>query len=108
MGIDPAKEIAEIASNRGINTICDFFSHNLASRIKAEHGKANLITSHNACAHIDELGDVIAGVETLLKDDGVFVMEVGYFVDVFENKWFDTIYHEHVDYHTVCSFKKII
>ena len=107
LGVDPATEIAEIAISRGIDTISDFFSFNLAKEIKAKHGKANLITSHNACAHIDDLSGVISGVEILLKDTGVFVMEVGYFVDVFENKWFDTIYHEHVDYHTVAPLEKL-
>jgi SAM-dependent methyltransferase len=107
LGVDPASEIAEIAVSRGIDTISDFFSLSLAKQIKAKHGKANLITSHNACAHIDDLGGVISGVEILLKNEGVFVMEVGYFVDVFENKWFDTIYHEHVDYHTVAPLEKL-
>jgi len=107
LGIDPAEEITNIASSRGIETINDFFSENLAEDIVKDYGKAKLITSHNACAHIDDLGGVIAGVEALLDDDGVFIMEVGYFVDVFENKWFDTIYHEHLDYHTVNPLGKL-
>ena len=107
LGVDPATEIAEIASSRGIKTIPDFFSFDLANNIINEYGKADLITSHNTCAHIDELDGVIDGVEVLLKDDGIFVFEVGYFVDVFQNKWFDTIYHEHVDYHTVGPLDKL-
>jgi len=43
----------------------------------------------------------------LLEPEGIFVMEVGYFVDVFQNKWFDTIYHEHVDFHTVAPLKRL-
>lgn len=101
LGVDPATEIAKIASSKGINTIADFFSLELSKEIIEDYGYADLITSHNACAHIDDLHSVISGVEALIKDDGVFVMEVGYFLDVFENKWFDTIYHEHVDFHTV-------
>ena len=101
LGVDPATEIANNASKKGIETIPDFFSKHLAADILSKYGKANLITSHNACAHIDDLASVIEGVEVLLEQDGVFVMEVGYFLDVFQNKWFDTIYHEHVDFHTV-------
>jgi len=107
LGIDPAVKIAEIANSNGINTIPDFFSSSIAKEIIIEHGKADLITSHNACAHIDDLDSVISGVSMLLKDDGVFIMEVGYFLDVFENKWFDTIYHEHVDFHTVKPLHKL-
>ena len=101
LGVDPATEVANIANSNGIETIPDFFSKELAQEIVDKYGKADLVTSHNACAHIDDLDSVISGVSELLKDDGVFVMEVGYFRDVFENKWFDTIYHEHLDFHTI-------
>lgn len=101
LGIDPATEIAEKATAGGIETIPEFFDRALADRVRAERGPAKLVTSHNACAHIDDLEGVVAGVAQLLDDDGVFVMEVGYFADVYENCWFDTIYHEHLDYHTV-------
>ena len=107
LGVDPATDIAAIATSKGIETIDDFFSLNLAKQISNNYGKADLITSHNACAHIDDLRGVIQGVESLLKNDGIFVMEVGYFVDVYTNSWFDTIYHEHVDFHTVAPLEKL-
>lgn len=107
LGIDPAKEIANQATQNGIETINDFFNSELSKKILQKHGFAKLITSHNACAHIDNLIDVVRGVEILLDDDGIFVLEVGYFVDVFQNTWFDTIYHEHLDFHTVAPFKKL-
>jgi SAM-dependent methyltransferase len=101
LGIDPATEIAARATANGVPTVAEFFSADVARRLRAEHGPAHFITSHNACAHIDDLGGIIDGVAQWLADDGVFVMEVGYFVDVYQNGWFDTIYHEHLDYHTV-------
>ena len=101
LGVDPAENIAETATANGIETIPHFFGENIAREIRNQFGHAKLITSHNACAHIDDLSDVIRGVQNLLSEDGRFVFEVGYFVDVFENVWFDTIYHEHLDYHTV-------
>ena len=107
LGIDPAKEIAKKATNTGIETIGDFFNFELACKIKNKYGSSKFITSHNACAHIDDLLDVIKGVEYCLDDDGVFVIEVGYFLDIYENIWFDTIYHEHLDYHTVAPFEKL-
>ena len=104
LGIDPATEIANQATADGIPTIADFFGVEVARRIVAEHGKAAFVTSHNVCAHVDDLEDVMRGVDLLLADDGVFVFEVGYAVDVYDNAWFDTIYHEHVDFHTVRPF----
>ncbi len=107
VGVDPAKEIALKATDAGIETVVDFFSYEFAVELREKYGPANYITSHNACAHIDNLLDVVKGVEYWLEDDGVFVLEVGYLVDVYSNTWFDTIYHEHVDYHTVAPFEKL-
>ena len=104
IGVDPATEIANRATRSGVPTVADFFSHQLAVQLRREHGPAALVTSHNACAHIDQLDDVFRGAEHWLADDGVFVAEVGYFLDVYQNAWFDTIYHEHLDYHTVEPF----
>lgn len=107
LGVDPAIEIAKKATQNGIPTMAEFFCKEIAEEILKKEGKAVLVTSHNACAHIDNLGSVIQGVEVLLEPEGIFVMEVGYFVDVFQNKWFDTIYHEHVDFHTVAPLKRL-
>ena len=107
LGVDPATSLANKATEEGIRTLPEFFNKEVALNIIKADGRANLITSHNACAHIDDLSSVIEGVEALLDENGIFIMEVGYFVDVFENKWFDTIYHEHVDFHTVAPLTRL-
>lgn len=107
IGVDPATSIAIEATKNGIETVPDFFSLSLAIGLKAKYGSVNFITSHNACAHIDNLDDVFKGVSYWLNDSGVFVLEVGYFVDVYSQLYFDTIYHEHCDFHTVSPFVKM-
>lgn len=101
LGVDPAKDIAARASAEGIETINGFFSAAMAENIHSQHGGAGVITANNVFAHIDDLGGVLDGVHTLLSGDGVFVFEVSYLVDVFEHTLFDTIYHEHLAYHSV-------
>lgn len=107
VGVDPAAGIARAATAGGINTVNAFFSLEVAKDLREQFGPAAFITSHNACAHIDHLDDVVRGVGHWLADDGIFVLEVGYFVDVFSNLFFDTIYHEHLDYHTVAPFRNL-
>lgn len=107
LGVDPATTVALRATESGIETVGDFFSYDLAVRLRKSYGPADFVTSHNACAHIDQLDDVVRGVRHWLADDGLFVLEVGYFLDVYRNIWFDTIYHEHLDYHTVAPFKQL-
>ena len=101
LGVDPARAIAAAATAAGIDTVEGFFTPALARTLRAEHGAASVITANNVFAHIDDLGGVAHGIRHLLADDGVFVFEVSYLVDVFEKTLFDTIYHEHLAYHTV-------
>ena len=105
LGVDPADNIAQIAIENGIETIPDFFSKQLASKIQEEYGTPDLITSHNVLAHIEEFSAVMEAIASLMGKNSIFIFEVGYFGDVFENLWFDTIYHEHLDYHTVAPLK---
>jgi SAM-dependent methyltransferase len=101
LGIDPARDIAASASAQGIETLPTFFSAELGRHLRQERGGALLVTANNVFAHIDDLDDVADGVRSMLLDDGLFVFEASYFVDVYEQTLFDTIYHEHLAYHTV-------
>ena len=100
-GVDPASNIAAQANADGIPTINDFFTADLAARIREDRGPAAVIAANNVLAHIDELGGVMDGIRTLLAPEGILVFEVSYLVDVCQKTLFDTIYHEHVSYHAV-------
>lgn len=101
LGIDPARKIAQQATESGIETLPTCFTSELACIIKQKYGSAAIVTANNVFAHIDNLGDVAEGVHELLDNDGVFVFEVSYLVDIIQKTLFDTIYHEHLCYHTV-------
>ncbi len=99
LGIDPAYLPAKIANNKGIITINKFFNSKSSIEIKKNFGQVDFITSHNVLAHIGNITEVFENIFDLLKDDGYFCFEVGYFLKVLKNNFFDTIYHEHLDYH---------
>jgi len=98
LGVDPAKNIAKVACERGVETIADFFSVSIAQKIVRERGKAKAILGNNVVAHINDYQDLCSGVKELLAPEGVFVFEAPYLVDMFENLSFDTIYHEHLNF----------
>ncbi len=98
-GVDPAEVPAKLANKNGIFTFNDFFNDNVVCKIKKKFGRPYIITSQNALAHIDDLTGTFKRIYDLLEDGGYFVFEVGYFLTVLENNLFDTIYHEHLDYH---------
>ena len=101
LGVDPAKNIAKVANERGVETLPEFFSEKLAGEIAAKYGKAKVMIGNNVVAHIDNHHDLVKGVSALLANDGVFMFEAPYIVDMFENYTFDTIYHEHLSYLSV-------
>jgi len=105
-GIDPAVDIAREAVAAGIPTFPGFFTPAVAERMEEERGRAAIITANNVFAHIDDLAAIVEGVRILLARDGVFVFEVSYLVDVYEKTLFDTVYHEHLDYHTVAPLQR--
>lgn len=100
-GVDPARDIATRASTEGIPTRIGFFDREMAKRILSEDGAADLVTANNVFAHADDLQEIALGVRELLTPEGDFVFEVSYLMDVVEKTLFDTIYHEHLSYHTV-------
>lgn len=106
LGMDPAKNIADAATASGLYTIPDFFCAETAKSVRNQYGQAKLICANHCCAHIDDFHGVVAGVKELLAPDGVWIFEVGYLLTVFTRSLFDTIYHEHVDFHSVEPLRK--
>lgn len=101
LGVDPAKNLAQLANKAGIETITDFFTVRTARSIVKAKGKADLITATNVFAHVDDVDGFLEGIETLLSEKGVFVIEFPYLLDLLEHNEFDTIYHEHLSYFAV-------
>lgn len=105
LGIDPAREIAREATCKGIETLPAYFTSKLGETIRKKYGPAAIVAANNVFAHADDLADMADGIGELLVDDGVFVFEVSYVVDLVQKFLFDTVYHEHLCYHSVGPLK---
>lgn len=103
IGVEPAKNICEIANNNGINTLNEYFTQETANKIINQYGYVDLVTASNVFAHADNLKDITTSVISMLKPDGCFIVEVQYLMDTFKDLTFDNIYHEHVNYWSVTS-----
>jgi hypothetical protein len=107
LGIDPAAGPAQAAVANGIPTLNTFFSKSLAEQLRDEGKQANVIIANNVLAHVAGLGGFVDGVSTLLKEDGVAVMEMPYVIDLIEKVEFDTIYHQHLCYFSVSALNTL-
>lgn len=103
LGVEPARNIARVAVERGIPTIDEFFGRTLADRIVARSGQADLVVANNVFAHIPDLNDFTAGLAALLAPGGLLSIEVAYLARLIDHNEFDTIYHEHFMYYTLLS-----
>jgi len=108
LGIDPATNLAKIAELKGIETINDYVSTKLAKKIRKMRGPAKVVTATNVVAHIDDLVSLLSAVEILLDEDGIFICEFPYLLDLIQNNQFDTIYHEHLSYFSIKPILKLL
>src|SRR6476660_2136617 len=98
LGIEPAKNIANLAQEKRIETLVEFFGNDLATKLTAKGEEADLILGNNVFAHAPFPNDFVSGLGELLKPKGRIILEFPYAVDFIEHTEFDTIYHEHVFY----------
>ena len=103
LGIEPARNIARTAEERGIRTVCEFFDVELAKKLIGEGKRADVVHANNVLAHVADLNGFVNGIELLLNDTGVVVIEVPYVKDMIDRQEFDTIYHEHLCYFSLTA-----
>ena len=107
LGIDPAPGPAGAAIERGIETLVEFFTLDLADRLVREGKRADVIHANNVLAHVADTNGFVAGIGRLLKPSGVAVIEVPYVRDLIDRCEFDTIYHEHLCYFSVTALRAL-
>lgn len=107
LGIEPAANIVQIAEQKGVRSLCGFFGAELAQQLKEQGQRADVIIANNVLAHVADLNGFVEGLETLIKNDGLIVVEVPYLVDLIDHCEFDTIYHEHLCYFSVTSLQRL-
>lgn len=106
LGVEPTN-IADIANDHGIDTVKAFFTADLSAKIAGKYGKASVITAANVFAHVNDLYGLMVGVHYLLADDGVFVTESHYQLDIMNTLQYDSIYHEHLRFYLVKPLMKL-
>ncbi|MGZ5190720.1 MAG: methyltransferase domain-containing protein [Flavisolibacter sp.] len=107
LGIEPTANTAQVAIEKGIKTIVDFFGVRLAKELKGQGIEADLLLGNNVLAHVPDIVDFVGGMQIILKPQGVITMEFPHLMQLVDNNQFDTIYHEHFSYLSFYTVKKI-
>jgi SAM-dependent methyltransferase len=106
LGIEPAVNVAEVAVQKGIPTLVEFFGRQTARSLQAESA-ADLLLGNNVLAHVPDLNDFVAGMKILLKPRGVITMEFPHLMRLIDENQFDTIYHEHFSYFSFLTARRV-
>ena len=107
LGIEPAANVAAVATGKGIPTMVKFFGANTAIELAGENSRADLLIGNNVLAHVPDLNDFVAGLKQLLKPAGIVTMEFPHLLRLMAENQFDTIYHEHFSYFSFLTVEKI-
>ena len=108
LGIDPTANTAQVAIQKGIPTIVDFFGSELAQKQLVDKGiQGTLIVGNNVLAHVPDINDFVSGLKKALHPTGIITMEFPHLLKLVEESQFDTIYHEHYSYLSFTTTKRI-
>ncbi len=107
LGIEPATNVAQVAIEKGIDTLVKFFGVETAKELVGQGKKADLLLGNNVLAHVPNINDFVAGMKIVLKPEGVITMEFPHLLRLIEQNQFDTIYHEHFSYLSFVTVEKI-
>jgi 2-polyprenyl-3-methyl-5-hydroxy-6-metoxy-1,4-benzoquinol methylase len=107
LGIEPAKNVAKVAEEKGIPTITKFFGTKTAEELVSTGKQASLLLGNNVLAHVPNLNDFVLGMKILLKPEGIITMEFPHLLKLIQQIQFDTIYHEHFSYFSLFVVQKI-
>jgi hypothetical protein len=108
LGIEPALNVATIASINGIPTSPEFFSEHLAKKLITKIKSPRLVVAKNVVAHVPDLRDFLRGIAVLTSNDTLVVFEAPTITNIINEMQFDTIYHEHFSYLSASFFNKIL
>ena len=105
-GVDPAKNIVKLATEKGLSVIEEYFNDETFGGWEFENNY-DLVLSNNTFAHIPDIQSVVRGIKHVLKPDGDFIFEVHYLQSLIDGKQWDNIYHEHIFYHSITGLNNL-
>ncbi len=107
LGVDPAKNIAEKATQDGIPTLAEFFNEEVSKKILAEYQRPNVVMARNVIPHVEEIHSIAKGMSELVEAEGLVVVEFHYADIIAKELHYDSIYHEHLFYFSLKSINHL-
>ncbi|HUZ48175.1 MAG TPA: class I SAM-dependent methyltransferase [Candidatus Dormibacteraeota bacterium] len=108
LGVEPARNVAAVALDRGIATENVFLGEASGGELRRRYGAADLLIANNVIAHVPDVHDFFGGLAALLAERGSLTVEFPHLMRLIEGVEFDTIYHEHFSYYSLHSLEGVL
>ena len=108
IGVEPCSNVEKITKKKKYNTYPEFWSPKLAKKILKKHKKVNLIFSSNTISHIKNLDEVFKGINIVLDEKGMFILEDPSLLECLKKNTYDQFYNEHIYVFSYLSLQKAL
>jgi hypothetical protein len=107
LGVEPARNVAQVAIDKGVPTRTEFFGRDLAAQLAEEGVRADLVLGNNVLAQVPDLNDFVGGITMILADHGTVTIEFPHLLRTIDGNQFDQFYHEHFSYFSLVTVERI-
>ena len=108
VAIEPCENLANLTSEMGYKTYCNFWDVSTAQMMVDNHGEMDVIYSANTISHIEKIVEVFNAVDCSLSADGVFIFEDPSLYSVLKNASYDQFYDEHAHLFSVIGLVNLL
>lgn len=104
-GVDPARNLQPRHLKGNIKVVEGFFSHELGIKLSGEISGIDIVVARNVLSHVPDLNNVMQGINELIGDHGMVVIEFHEASKILTELHYESIYHEHTFYHSIKSIQ---
>ena len=107
VNIESAFNISSISKKNGIKTYNSFFNYNFVKKKFAKHS-VKIVNASGVFFHLEELHSVLKGIQYVLNEKGILIIQFMYLGSIIDQGTFDSVYHEHLLLYTVKSLSNLL
>ncbi|MBI3985152.1 MAG: methyltransferase domain-containing protein [Candidatus Levybacteria bacterium] len=107
VSVEPVKKLAKESKKYANEVVNDYFTYEAYSK-HSKNLKADIVSAISCFYDMEEPNKFVEDVKKIMKDDGIFVIQQNYLVEMLRKNAFDNIVHEHLEYYSLLSLNNLL
>ena len=108
LGVEPARDCADLANKRGIKTINTYMNPDSAEYIRANCELPIVIICRHVLEHIQDVDPFLESIRSLMDDRTILILELPSFDVIAEKGDFCSIWEQHVNFFSTSTITKLL